>query len=173
MSSKYRPLSVQEGTSISLKHPSYKVGIVVSEYNSSITFSLRDAAIATLVSHGIKAENILVEYAPGAYELPLAAQWVSDHFEPEAVICLGCVVKGDTEHDVYINQAVADELMKLNTRENLPFVFGLLTTNTMQQAIDRAGGIHGNKGEECAIAALKMLALHERLIGLEEANSKK
>lgn len=173
MSSTDRSLSAQEGSPIRLKHPDYKIGIVVSEYNSNITFSLRDAAIATLVNNGIQEKNILVEYAPGAYEMPMAAQWVSDHFKPEAVICLGCVVKGDTEHDVYINQAVASELMKLNTRKNRPFVFGLLTTNTMQQAIDRAGGIHGNKGEECAIAALKMLALHERLIDWEKSNSKK
>jgi len=160
MASNLRNLSKEEGLPVELTKE-YSVGIIVSEYNSHITYSLRDACIATLEAHGIK--NIYVDYAPGAYELPLAAKLLHDNLPVHAVIAFGCVIKGDTEHDVYINNAVANALMNLSIKESIPFVFGLLTTNNEQQALDRAGGLHGNKGTECALAALKMLALNERL----------
>jgi 6,7-dimethyl-8-ribityllumazine synthase len=151
----YDPTEIPDGSS-------YSVGIMVSEYNSDITFALRDACVKTLLQHGVSAENIEVDYAPGAFELPLAAQTLYFGTQCDAVIVLGCVIKGDTDHDIYINQAVSQGLMNLSIELDMPFVFGLLTTNTHEQAADRAGGKHGNKGTECAIAALKMLALKER-----------
>jgi 6,7-dimethyl-8-ribityllumazine synthase len=150
--SNYDPTEVPDGED-------YTIGIIVSEYNSDITFSLRDACIKTLLAHNVSAENITVDYAPGAFELPLAAQTLYFGNMCDAVIVLGCVIKGDTDHDVYINHAVSKALMDLSLEMDIPFVFGLLTTNDHQQALDRAGGKHGNKGTECAIAALKMLAL--------------
>ena len=153
--SNYDPTEVPDGEN-------YTIGIIVSEYNSDITFSLRDACLKALLVHNVSAENITVDYAPGAFELPLAAQTLYFGAMCDAVIVLGCVIKGDTEHDVYINQAVSKALMDLSLEMDIPFIFGVLTTNDHQQALDRAGGKHGNKGTECAIAALKMLALQER-----------
>jgi 6,7-dimethyl-8-ribityllumazine synthase len=153
--SNYDPTEVPDGSDFS-------IGIIVSEYNSDITFSLRDACIKTLLAHHVSADNITVDYAPGAFELPLAAQTLYLGEMCDAVIALGCVIKGDTDHDIYINQAVSQALMNLSLEMDIPFIFGLLTTNNLQQAVDRAGGKHGNKGTECAIAALKMLALQER-----------
>ena len=140
----------------------FSFGIIVSEYNSDITFSLRDACVKALLAHNVSAENITVDYAPGAFELPVAAQSLYFGTMCDAVIVLGCVIKGDTDHDIYINQAVSQGIMNLGIELDMPFIFGLLTTNDHQQAVDRAGGKHGNKGTECAIAALKMLALQER-----------
>ena len=153
--SNYDPTEVPDGAEFS-------VGIIVSEYNSDITFALRDACLKTLLAHNVSAENITVDYAPGAFELPVAAQSLYFGTQCDAVIVLGCVIKGDTDHDIYINQAVAQGIMNLGIELDMPFVFGLLTVNDHQQAVDRAGGKHGNKGTECAIAALKMLALQER-----------
>ena len=153
--SNYDPSEVPDGSGFSF-------GIIVSEYNSDITFSLRDACVKALLAHNVSAENITVDYAPGAFELPVAAQSLYFGTMCDAVIVLGCVIKGDTDHDIYINQAVSQGIMNLGIELDMPFIFGLLTTNDHQQAVDRAGGKHGNKGTECAIAALKMLALQER-----------
>jgi 6,7-dimethyl-8-ribityllumazine synthase len=153
--SNYDPTEVPDGVDFS-------IGIIVSEYNSEITFALRDACVKTLLENNVSAENITVDYAPGAFELPLAAQTLYLSEMCHAVIVLGCVIKGDTDHDIYINQSVSQALMSLSLEMDIPFIFGLLTTNDHQQALDRAGGKHGNKGTECAIAALKMLALQER-----------
>ena len=153
--SNYDPSEVPDGSEFSF-------GIIVSEYNSDITFSLRDACVKALLAHNVSAENITVDYAPGAFELPVAAQSLYFGTMCDAVIVLGCVIKGDTDHDIYINQAVSQGIMNLGIELDMPFIFGLLTTNDHQQAVDRAGGKHGNKGTECAIAALKMLALQER-----------
>ena len=151
----YDPTEVPDGSE-------YSIGIIVSEYHSDITFELRDACVKTLLKHGVSAENIDVDYAPGAFELPSAAQTLHFGTMCDVVIVLGCVIKGDTDHDIYINQAVAQGLMNLSLELDTPFIFGLLTTNNHEQAKDRAGGKHGNKGTECAIAAIKMLALRER-----------
>ncbi|MBS1617533.1 MAG: 6,7-dimethyl-8-ribityllumazine synthase [Bacteroidetes bacterium] len=159
--SSYDPKEIPDGRT-------YTIGIIVSEYNSDITFALRDAAINTLLAHNVSEDSIIVDYAPGAYELPLAAQTLYLGEECDAVIVLGCVIKGDTDHDIYINNAVSQALMNLSLDANAPFIFGLLTTNDHQQAVDRAGGKHGNKGIECAIAALKMVALRERHIQDED-----
>ncbi len=139
-----------------------KIGIVVSDYHSNITYALRDGAIATLIKHGIKEKNIFVELTPGAYELPLAAKWLHEKRKTDAMLALGCVIKGDTEHDVYINMATSQALMNLSVKTGAPFLFGIITPNTLQQAKDRSGGKHGNKGVECAVAALKMLELKNK-----------
>jgi 6,7-dimethyl-8-ribityllumazine synthase len=162
MSSKQKSLS--QPTEEKFPHAGhYKIGIVVSAYHEQITFALRDGCIDTLRKYGVAEKNIYVHLAPGAFELPLAAGWLYDKSKADAIICLGCVIKGDTDHDVYINNAVATGLMSLSLETNAPFIFGLLTPNTEQQAKDRAGGKHGNKGDECAMAALKMLALKDNL----------
>ncbi|MBP7390149.1 MAG: 6,7-dimethyl-8-ribityllumazine synthase [Chitinophagales bacterium] len=139
-----------------------QIAIVVSEYHADITGQLSEGCRATLLQAGVRADNIRLFTAPGAYELPITALY-ADNATCSAVVCLGCVIKGDTDHDVYINHAVADGLMKLSLERNKPFVFGLLTTNNLQQALDRAGGRHGNKGVECALAALKMIAIKQSL----------
>ncbi|MBX7225601.1 MAG: 6,7-dimethyl-8-ribityllumazine synthase [Chitinophagales bacterium] len=134
-----------------------KIGIVVSEWNNHITYPLLKGAVETLLQHGVKEKNIPTIFVPGSFELPLGAQKIIE--EVDAVICIGCVIKGETKHDEYINHAVAEGIMKLNLKHNKPVIFGVLTPNNEQQAIDRAGGKHGNKGIEAAITALKMLKL--------------
>jgi 6,7-dimethyl-8-ribityllumazine synthase len=134
-------------------------GIAVSEWNKDITFALLTGCIETLKKHGVAEENIFVKFVPGSFELPFAAKMLAREQHLSAVICLGCVIKGETDHDVYINTSVAFALQELNTEYNIPFIFGVLTPNTLEQARDRAGGKHGNKGVEAAVTALKMAAI--------------
>jgi len=133
-----------------------RVGILVSEWNSEITFRLRDGAFSTLVKNGVKPENIYIRYVPGSFELVYAASRMAKQLKPDAVIGLGCVVRGETPHFDYVCQGVTQGFAALNAQGEIPFIFGLLTTDTMQQSIDRAGGKYGNKGDECAVAAIKM-----------------
>lgn len=161
MSAKNKNLSDHNALEIS-GASKFKVAIVVSEYNEEITSALQNGCVDTLKKYGVKEKNIFVEKVPGAYELPLAAKWLYEKKKAHAVIALGCVIKGDTDHDIYINNAVSQALMKLGLQTNAPFVFGVITPNNFQQAKDRAGGKHGNKGVECAVAALKMLQLKKR-----------
>lgn len=135
----------------------FTVGIVVSTYHHKITDKLKDAAISSLLQNGIAANKIHVLEVPGAYELIYGADKLATTLKADGIIALGCVIKGDTDHDVYINQAVAQGLMQLTLREHKPFAFGLLTTNTEKQAKERAGGKHGNKGEEAAMALIGSL----------------
>ena len=104
------------------------------------------------------AENILVKHVPGSFELPLGAKWMLEHSRVDAVICIGCVIQGETRHFDFISQAVADGIMKVGLDSSKPVIFSVLTCNTMEQAEDRAGGKYGNKGVEGAVSALKMLA---------------
>ena len=162
MSSKQKNLSTHK--KFEAPHAAkFKIAIAVSEYNEDITFALRDGALNTLKKYGVKEKNITVQLVPGAFELPLAAQWLYNHKKADAVICLGCVIKGDTDHDIYINNAVSKAIMDLGLQTAAPFVFGVITPNNHQQAKDRAGGKHGNKGVECAVATLKMLELKAAL----------
>lgn len=133
--------------------------LIVSEYNSDITFPLRDAAYETLLKHEVAEKDIEIVYVPGAYELPSGATLAHQKSKPDALICLGCVIKGETDHDKYINHAVAQGLVNLSLEIKKPVIFGLLTPNTHEQAKDRSGGKHGNKGVEAATSALKMLGL--------------
>lgn len=134
-------------------------GIIVSEWNAHITHALYEGCIETLLKHGASEENIHLAQVPGAFELPIGARILSGQHTLDAVICLGCVIKGETNHDEYINNAVATGLANLGITTGKPFIFGLLTTNNEQQAIDRAGGKHGNKGVEAAVTAIRMAAL--------------
>lgn len=139
-----------------------RIGIVVSEWNDKITMALLDGACALLVKHGVKKENILVDYVPGSFELIFGCKHMVENQEIDAVIALGCVVRGDTPHFDYVCSGVTQGIADMNIRYDIPFIFGLLTTDDMQQAIDRAGGVHGNKGDECAITALKMIDFYRR-----------
>jgi 6,7-dimethyl-8-ribityllumazine synthase len=137
---------------------SKKIGIVVSEWNDQITDSLLSAAQEVLSNYGAKPKNIIIKYVPGSFELPLAAQYLAAQKDIDAVICLGCVIQGDTRHFDFICDAVANGITSVGLKYNKPIIFGVLTTNNIQQALDRAGGKHGNKGEEAAFTAVKMLA---------------
>ena len=141
-----------------------KFGIVVSEWNTEITEALYKGAFETLVKHGAKEENILKKYVPGSFELTLGAQLVAENTDVDAIIILGCVIQGETKHFDFICNGVTQGITDLNIKYKKPFVFGLLTPNNQQQAIDRAGGRHGNKGDEAAITAIKMLSLKNDLI---------
>jgi 6,7-dimethyl-8-ribityllumazine synthase len=134
-----------------------KFAIVVAEWNEEITEALYVGAVSSLLAHGVKKQNIIRKNVPGSFELTLGAQWMADKKDIAAVICLGCVIQGDTPHFDYICQAVAYGITDVNLKTKKPVVFGVLTTLTKQQAIDRAGGKLGNKGEEAALTALKML----------------
>jgi 6,7-dimethyl-8-ribityllumazine synthase len=140
-----------------------RFGIVVSEWNHEITLALKEGAYTTLIQHGAQPENILISFVPGSYELTLGAQLQLETNPVDAVICLGCVIQGETRHFDFICDAVAQGITNLNIKYNKPVIFGVLTPNNQQQAIDRAGGKHGNKGDEAAATAIKMLALKHRL----------
>lgn len=134
-----------------------KIGIVVSEWNDQVTESLYSAAFETLLKHGVKKDNIYRKNVPGSFELTLGAQWLAEIKDIDAVICLGCVIQGETRHFDFICDAVANGITKVGLKFSKPVIFGVLTPNTLQQALDRAGGKHGNKGDEAAITAIKML----------------
>jgi 6,7-dimethyl-8-ribityllumazine synthase len=134
-----------------------KIAIVQSSYHSDITEELKNGALHVLHQHKIK-EIFHIEM-PGAYELVFGCNKAFELIDKlDGVIALGCVIKGDTDHDVYINHAVAHGLIDLENKFRVPIGFGLLTTNNHQQALDRAGGIHGNKGAETALAVLHSLS---------------
>jgi 6,7-dimethyl-8-ribityllumazine synthase len=140
-----------------------RFGIVVSDWNSEVTWSLLNGATGTLKKHGATDKNIVVKHVPGSFELTLGAQFLAEYDDLDAVICLGCVIQGETPHFSYICQGVTQGITQLNMEYNIPFIFGVLTTNTQQQAIDRAGGKHGNKGDEAAVTAIKMAALQQEM----------
>ena len=131
-------------------------GIVVSEWNPEITNALLEGAVSTLEKHGALPENIHVKTVPGSFELVYGARQMTRNYGYDAVIILGCVIRGETPHFDYICQGVTYGIARLNATNEVPVVFGLLTTNDLQQAKDRAGGRLGNKGDECAVVAIKM-----------------
>jgi len=136
-----------------------RFGIVVSDWNKEVTWALLDGAIRTLEKHGVTDKNIVVKHVPGSFELTLGAQFLAEYDDLDAIICLGCVIQGETPHFTYICQGVTQGITQLNMEYNLPFIFGVLTTLDQKQAVDRAGGKLGNKGDEAAITAIKMAAL--------------
>lgn len=140
-----------------------KVGIVVAEWNTAITSSLLNGAVKFLKDSGVKPDNIFVHHVPGSFELTLGAQWLAEQKKYDAVIALGCVIQGETKHFDFICAAVANGITEVGLKYNKPVVFGVLTTNTLQQAKDRSGGKHGNKGTEAAATALKMALLQRTL----------
>ncbi len=138
-----------------------RFGIVVSDWNNEVTRALLDGAVKTLRKHGAGADNIIVKHVPGSFELTLGAQFLAEYDDLDAVICLGCVIQGETPHFTYICQGVTQGITQLNLEYNIPFIFGVLTTLNKQQALDRAGGKLGNKGDEAAITAIKMADLQQ------------
>lgn len=134
----------------------YKFGIVVAQWNAEITGALLNGAISGLEKHGAKEENIKIIEVPGSYELITGADIILRDASFDAIICLGCVIQGETRHFDFICDAVANGISNASLKYNKPVIFGVLTTDNQQQAIDRAGGIHGNKGLEAAITAIQM-----------------
>ena len=141
-----------------------RFGIVVSEWNHEITNSLLNAAVDTLISHGTNKDNIVIESVPGSFELSLAGQIIAENNNLDAVICIGCVIQGETRHFEFICQAVSQGINNLNLKFNMPFIFGVLTTDNIEQARERSGGIYGNKGDEAAVAAIRMAALKKKYL---------
>ena len=160
MSSVNKNLSVTEGSEIP-NAKDFKFGVVYSEWNYEVTNALKEGAIKTLLANGAKQENILIKTVPGSFELTLGAQYLAEFTGVDAIICLGCVIQGETRHFDFICDAVAKGITDLNIKYNQPFIFGVLTPDNQQQALDRAGGKHGNKGDEAAITAIKMLSLRD------------
>lgn len=138
--------------------PDARFAIVVARFNDDITGPLRDGALATFRECGVGDDRLTVAEVPGAFELPLVAQRLAGR-NYAAVLCLGAVIQGDTDHDKYINQAVAQGLMRAGQDTGVPVLFGVLTCANRQQALDRAGGKVGNKGSEAALAAIEMVNL--------------
>ncbi|MGE4288669.1 MAG: 6,7-dimethyl-8-ribityllumazine synthase [Salinivirgaceae bacterium] len=144
-----------------------KFGIVVAEWNSEITEALYQGAYTTLLKHGAKEENIIRKYVPGTFELTLGAQLIAQNTDVDAIIVLGCVIQGETRHFDFICQGITQGITTLNMDYSMPFIFGVLTTDNQQQALDRAGGKHGNKGDEAAVTAIKMVSLQRSLEQLD------
>ena len=141
----------------SLNAEGKKFAIVVSEWNSNITGALCEGAVATLLQHGVDEKDIIVKTGPGSFELTFGAAAFMNQGEVDAVIVLGSVVRGDTPHFDYVCQGVTQGIARLNAEGDIPVIFGVLTTDNMEQAEERAGGKLGNKGSECAEAAIKMI----------------
>jgi len=144
-------------------HESTKLAIVVARYNVHVTQRLLDGALARLSEANVPEDAIEVAWVPGAWELPLAVERMAQTATYDAVIALGCVIQGETTHDVHINRQVSLALGEMARRWKLPVLFGLLTCHSLDQAMQRAGGTHGNKGSECAEAALEMIDLLRQL----------
>lgn len=140
-----------------------KFGIVVAEWNHNVTGALLDGALETLKKHGAKEDNIFVRWVPGSFELIAASKWMAECLDVDAVMSFGCVIKGDTPHFDYVCMGTTQGIAQLNIQYDIPFIFGLLTTNNLQQALDRCGGKLGNKGIECAVTAIKMASLNQEL----------
>lgn len=149
--SSYDPSKIADGNG-------RRVGIVYAEWNDEITHALRDGAVKTLVDNGVKEEDITLACVPGSFELIYGASQMVKSGKFDAVIAIGCVIRGDTPHFDYICEGVTAGLSRLNVEYDTPVIFGLITTNNLQQAQERAGGRLGNKGDECAVTALQMMA---------------
>ena len=152
--SEYNPDSVADAANRT-------VGIVVAEWNHEITGALLEGARETLAKHGVLAQNIIVRWVPGTFELTFGAAHMIRAHKPDAVIVLGCVIQGETRHFDFICHGVTQGITELNLNTGTPVIFGVLTTDNQQQALDRAGGKHGNKGTEAAYTALKMIELRD------------
>lgn len=142
-----------------------RFGIVVSEWNNNITGALLQGAFDTLTKHGTDKEDITVMTVPGSFELVFGAAQMVKSGKMDAVIAIGCVVRGDTPHFDYICEGTTQGLASLNEKYDVPVIYGLLTCNNMEQAQDRAGGVLGNKGDECAVTAIKMVDYFKKIKG--------
>ena len=150
-----------------------KFGIVVAEWNPEVTEGLLSGAVHTLRSAGCPEHNIQIKYVPGTFELSLGAQFFAEYTDVDAVIVLGCVIQGDTRHFDFVCQGVTQGVMQLQLQWNMPIAFGVLTTNDLQQALDRSGGRLGNKGDEAAAAAIQMVHLQDEMDTEENALDRK
>jgi len=137
----------------------FRFGIVVSEWNSEITNKLKKGAFETLINNGALDKNITTIFVPGSYELIYGCKHLIKNRELDAVIAVGNVIQGETKHFDFVCEAVAQGIKDINLQYDVPTIFCVLTDNIKQQSVDRSGGKHGNKGVECAIAAIKMAAL--------------
>ncbi|MBQ8704091.1 MAG: 6,7-dimethyl-8-ribityllumazine synthase [Bacteroidales bacterium] len=155
--SDFDPTSVPNGKG-------YRVGIIAAEWNPEVTNAMCQGAFDTLREHGVLKKDITVIRVPGTYELTTAANIMLDRTFVDAVICIGCVIQGETRHFEFICQAVSQGLTNVALKHNKPVIFSVLTCDTMQQALDRAGGCHGNKGVEGAVTALKMIHLDRGIV---------
>ena len=142
----------------------WTIAVVAAEWNPEVTNAMLKGAVETLLLHGVKEDNIIVHRVPGTYELSYAADTLAELDSIDAVICIGCVIQGETRHFEFICQAVSQGLTNVALANHKPIIFSVLTTDTMQQALDRAGGQHGNKGVEGAITALKMLQFTDQAV---------
>ncbi|MFM7106112.1 MAG: 6,7-dimethyl-8-ribityllumazine synthase, partial [Flavobacteriales bacterium] len=140
---------------------SFKIAIVVARWNDHITSNLLKGCIDVLTQSQVKEENIYVEYVPGSFELPIVAQWMIQKHQPNAVICLGCIIKGETYHFELVGEACAQGIMQLCLQSNVPVIMGVLADYNEQQSLERSGGGKGNKGVEAAYTALRMAAMAE------------
>ena len=138
-----------------------KFGIVVSKWNDKITDNLFNGSYTTLIESGVLKNNIVKLEVPGSFELIFGAKILSRK-EVDAIICLGSIIQGETKHFDYVCQAVSNGIKDLNINLDIPVIFGVLTDNTMLQAVNRSGGKHGNKGIEAAITAIKMVNLNQQ-----------
>lgn len=140
------------------------IGVIAAEWNAEVTDALLKGCMETLKENGMKDENILVARVPGTFELSSAADIMLQNKDMDAVVCIGCVIQGETRHFEFICQAVAQGLTNVALKHSRPVIFSVLTCDTMEQALDRAGGRHGNKGVEGAVTALKMCAYRNTLV---------
>lgn len=136
-----------------------KIGIVASRFNDFIVSRLLSGAEDTLTRHGVQGENIDVMWVPGAFEIPLGAQWMINSGKYDAVLALGCVIRGATTHYDYVCSEVTKGIAKVSLDSSIPVMFGVLTTETIEQAVERAGTKAGNKGCDVAMGALEMINL--------------
>jgi 6,7-dimethyl-8-ribityllumazine synthase len=141
----------------------FRFGIVVAEWNREITGALYRGAFDLLTEQGVPLKDIIVAEVPGSFELTSGADMLLNSVSLDAVICLGCVIQGETRHFDFICSAVAQGITHVSVKHDKPVIFGVLTTDNAQQAIDRSGGKHGNKGVEAAATAIKMAALQRSL----------
>lgn len=140
-----------------------RIGLVISEWNNEITEGLKDGALSVLYASGTYSHDIIIEYVPGTFELPLGAQFMLESKNVDAVIAIGCVVRGETAHFDYVCQGATSGILEVGLRYSKPVMFCVLTDDTIEQSRDRSGGKYGNKGKEAAVGVLKMIELKGKL----------
>ncbi|MHA6696625.1 6,7-dimethyl-8-ribityllumazine synthase [Chryseobacterium sp. A321] len=154
--SNYKPLAISDADDFS-------IGIVVSEWNDFITFPLRDGAIEVLTKEGVPKDKVEVFYVPGAFELTYGSMQLAKSGKYDAIIAIGCVIRGETSHFDYVCSSVSQGIKDCNVLTDVPTIFCVLTDDTKEQSIARSGGIHGNKGIESGVTALKMIDFNRKL----------
>ncbi|MGA7988106.1 MAG: 6,7-dimethyl-8-ribityllumazine synthase [Candidatus Dormiibacterota bacterium] len=156
LSARVRALETHAGA---LDATGMRIGIVVSKYNDVVSTPLLEGAVEALERHGATAPDIVIAWVPGAFEIPIAARELAEHGDVEAIVCLGAVIRGDTAHFEYVAGEAARGIASVHASTGVPATFGVLTVDTLEQAMERAGGRLGNKGAEAALAAVEMASL--------------